>query len=141
MTNVISVRFRSGSKTYYFDPQGTLVRSGDNVIVETSQGLEFATCTEGNHDVDDAQVVIAGNRAAVALEFDDQYKGGVDDRLRGIVRERIDSVISGVTDISITADATLMDALETLGERLDTMSDMNALQSDLDAIIRRIEGA
>ena len=57
MTNVISVRFRSGSKTYYFDPQGTLVRTGDNVIVETSQGLEFATCTEGNHDVDDAQVV------------------------------------------------------------------------------------
>ena len=92
-------------------------------------------------EVDDAQVVIAGNRAAVALEFDDQYKGGVDDRLRGIVRERIDSVISGVTDISITADTTLMDALETLGERLDTMSDMNALQSDLDAIIRRIEGA
>ena len=92
-------------------------------------------------EVDDAQVVIAGNRAAVALEFDDQYKGGVDDRLRGIVRERIDSVISGVTDISITADSTLMDALETLGERLDTMSDMNALQSDLDAIIRRIEGA
>ncbi|MBE6972167.1 MAG: hypothetical protein E7446_08685 [Ruminococcaceae bacterium] len=57
MTNVISVRFRSGSKTYYFDPQGTLVRAGDNVIVETSQGLEFATCAEGNHDVDDAQVV------------------------------------------------------------------------------------
>ena len=45
MTTVISVRFRSGSKNYYFDPQNTLVRTGDNVIVETSQGLEFATCT------------------------------------------------------------------------------------------------
>ena len=38
MTNVISVRFRSGSKTYFFDPQGTLVRTGDNVIVETLDG-------------------------------------------------------------------------------------------------------
>ena len=57
MTTVISVRFRSGSKTYYFDPQGAEVRTGDNVIVETSQGLEFATCTEGNHDVEDTQVV------------------------------------------------------------------------------------
>ncbi|MBE6918328.1 MAG: hypothetical protein E7469_01410 [Ruminococcaceae bacterium] len=57
MTTVISVRFRSGSKTYYFDPQNTLVRTGDNVIVETSQGLEFATCTEGNHQVEDTQVV------------------------------------------------------------------------------------
>ena len=57
MTTVISVRFRSGSKTYYFDPQNTLVRTGDNVIVETSQGLEYATCTEGNHQVEDTQVV------------------------------------------------------------------------------------
>ena len=57
MTTVISVRFRSGSKTYYFDPQNMLVRTGDNVIVETSQGLEFATCTEGNHQVEDTQVV------------------------------------------------------------------------------------
>lgn len=89
-------------------------------------------------EVDDAQVVIAGNRAAVALEFDDQYRGGIDERLRGIVRERIAGVISGVTDVAITADAALMDELETLGERLQTMSDMNALQSDLDGIIRRI---
>ena len=92
-------------------------------------------------EVDDAQVVIAGNRAAVALEFDDQYKGGIDERLRGIVRERINGVISGVTDVAITADATLMDALETLGDRLDTMSDMTALENDLDAIIRKITGA
>ena len=119
-------------------PESTGVTSMDaarRVVEQIEDELERLS------EVDYAQVVIAGNRAAVALEFDDQYKGGVDDRLRGIVRERIDSVISGVTDISITADTTLMDALETLGERLDTMSDMNALQSDLDAIIRRIEGA
>ena len=57
MTTVISVRFRSGSKTYYFDPQNTLVRTGDHVIVETSQGPEYAICTEGNHQVDDSKVV------------------------------------------------------------------------------------
>lgn len=91
-------------------------------------------------EVDDAQVIIAGNKAAVALEFDDQYQGGIDDRLRDIVKERIASVISGVTDISITADQAIMDELEALGERLDTMSDMTALQSDLDAVIKKIEG-
>ena len=57
MTTVISVRFRSGSKTYYFDPQNTLVRTGDHVIVETSQGPEYAVCAHGNHEVDDRQVV------------------------------------------------------------------------------------
>ena len=57
MTTVISVRFRSGSKTYYFEPQNTLVRTGDHVIVETSQGPEYTVCTEGNHQVEDSQVV------------------------------------------------------------------------------------
>ena len=57
MTTVIPVRFRSGSKTYYFDPQNTLVRTGDHVIVETSQGPEYAVCAQGNHEVDDSQVV------------------------------------------------------------------------------------
>lgn len=91
-------------------------------------------------EVEDAQVIIAGNKAAVALEFDDQYQGGVDDRLREIVKERIDGVISGVTDISITTDRDIMDELEALGERLSTLSDMTALQSDLDALIKKIGG-
>ena len=57
MTEVISVRFRGGSKTYFFDPKDSQVRVGENVIVQTAQGLEFATCTQGNHEVDDEAVV------------------------------------------------------------------------------------
>ena len=57
LTEVISVRFRGGSKTYYFDPRGVQVRMGDNVIVQTAQGLEFATCTQGNHEVADEAIV------------------------------------------------------------------------------------
>ncbi len=57
MTEVISVRFRGGSKTYFFDPRGIQVRMGENVIVQTAQGLEFATCTQGNHEVADEAIV------------------------------------------------------------------------------------
>ena len=57
MTEVISVRFRGGCKNYYFDPRGVQVRMGDQVIVETAQGPEFATCTEGNHEVEDVAIV------------------------------------------------------------------------------------
>ena len=57
MTEVISVRFRGGCKNYYFDPRGEQVKMGDQVIVETAQGAEFATCTEGNHEVADEAVV------------------------------------------------------------------------------------
>ena len=57
MTEVISVRFRGGCKNYYFDPKGIQVKMGDQVIVETAQGAEFATCTEGNHEVADEAIV------------------------------------------------------------------------------------
>ena len=57
MTNVISVRFRGGCKTYYFDPRELTVQDGDDVIVETNQGLEFVHCTQGNHPVADSMVV------------------------------------------------------------------------------------
>ena len=33
------------------------MKMGDQVIVETAQGPEFATCTEGNHEVDDSTIV------------------------------------------------------------------------------------
>ena len=119
-------------------PESTGVTSMDKakrVIEQIEEELERLS------EVDDAEVIIAGNKAAVGLEFDDQYKSGLDDRLRKVVKERIDSVISGISTVAITADETVMDAIESLGDRLDTMSDMASLQSDLDAIIKKINGA
>ena len=57
MTEVISVRFRGGCKNYFFDPRGLQVKMGEQVVVETAQGAEFATCTEGNHEVEDTAIV------------------------------------------------------------------------------------
>ena len=118
-------------------PESTGVTSMDKakrIIDQIEDELERLS------EVDDAEVVIAGNKAAVAIEFDDQYKTGLDDRLRKIIKERIDSVVSGISTVAITADNTVKDAIESLGDRLDTMSDMAALQSDLDAIIKKING-
>ena len=57
MSIVASVRFCSGSKSYYFDPRDLQVEAGQDVIVETAQGVEFGQCTEGNHEVADDSVV------------------------------------------------------------------------------------
>ena len=92
-------------------------------------------------EVKDAEVILAGNNAAVALEFDEQYKGGVDDRLREIVQERINGVISGVTNVVVTADEALMDQIETLGERLEAASDIADIQNELNAIINKISAS
>ena len=57
MTEVVSVRFRSGCKNYYFSPGQLDISAGQDLIVETAQGPEYVTCTEGNHSVEDHQVV------------------------------------------------------------------------------------
>lgn len=116
-------------------PESTGVTSMDKArkaIEQIEEELERLS------EVDDAEVIIAGSKAAVALEFDDQYRAGVDERLRTIVKERINGVVSGISTLAVTADEAVMDAIESLGEQLDTLSDMNSLESDVDAIIRKV---
>lgn len=57
MTEIISVRFKEGGKSYYFNPNGLAVRPGDKVIIETSRGVEFGECVEGNRLIDEMELV------------------------------------------------------------------------------------
>ena len=66
---------------------------------------------------------------------------GIDDRFRKIVRERIDGVIGGIDTVALTTDKTVMDALEALQDRLDSVSDMSSLQAELDKILETMNAA
>ena len=39
MTEIVGVRFRKSGKIYHFDPAGIALKLGDNVVVETTNGL------------------------------------------------------------------------------------------------------
>ena len=54
---VVSIKFKGRGKTYFFDPNGLTVPEGVQVVVETSKGLELATCVQGNHEVTDERIV------------------------------------------------------------------------------------
>ena len=57
MQTVVGIRFRNGGKVYYFDPGELDINEGDHVIVETAQGLEYATAAYARREVGDDQVV------------------------------------------------------------------------------------
>ena len=57
MTEIISVRFKEGGKAYYFNPNGLTVAPGERVIIETSRGVEFGECVEGNRLIDEMELV------------------------------------------------------------------------------------
>ena len=93
MAEVISVRFRGGSKNYYFDPHGLQVESGCYVVIETAQGMEYARCVEGNHDVPD-QTVVQPLRPVVRIATENDHRSAAYNRKRekeafGICEQKI----------------------------------------------------
>ena len=56
MIEIISVRFKSGGKQYYFNPNGIQFQEGDGVIVETTRGQEYAQCVQGNTMIDEIEL-------------------------------------------------------------------------------------
>ncbi len=81
MAEVISIRFRGGSKNYYFDPRGLQVAAEEYVVVETAQGMEYVRCVEGNHEVPD-QSVIQPLRSVVRLATENDHKAAAYNRKR-----------------------------------------------------------
>ena len=57
MIEIISVRFKSGGKQYYFTPNGVQVTAGQGVIIETARGVERGECVMGNTMVDETEII------------------------------------------------------------------------------------
>jgi cell fate regulator YaaT (PSP1 superfamily) len=57
MAEVIGVRFKNVGKVYYFDPDGTALKKGDMVIVETARGVECGEVAMENREVGGEDIV------------------------------------------------------------------------------------
>ena len=57
MVDVVSIKFKTCGKVYYFDPNGTSPKEGERVVVETANGRELAICSQGVHAVADDRVI------------------------------------------------------------------------------------
>ena len=57
MVNVVSVKFKDGGRSYYFDPGSISLNVGDTVIVESAGGLSFGTVVSGIHEVPEESIV------------------------------------------------------------------------------------
>ncbi len=55
---IVGIRFRPVGKTYSFDPGEMDFKMGENVIVETSQGLEFGTVSTPPHMAQAKDVIL-----------------------------------------------------------------------------------
>ena len=54
---VVGIKFRNGSKIYYFAPNGVAFEKGEHAIVETVRGVEYGEVAIGNKMVGESEVV------------------------------------------------------------------------------------
>ncbi|MCL2629960.1 MAG: stage 0 sporulation protein [Firmicutes bacterium] len=57
MAIVVGIKFRTGSKVYYFDPIGIDFTDSDHAVVETSRGIEYGKVAFANKEVSDKEIV------------------------------------------------------------------------------------
>lgn len=73
MTEIVGIRFKSGGKVYFFNPEGKQIEEGTSVIVETARGLEFGQCVQSNTMVEDNEVT-APLRSVVRFSTEEDKK-------------------------------------------------------------------
>lgn len=93
METIVGIKFRSTNKIYYFDPKKIKFEEGDGVIVETARGLEFATVSIPNKEVDESEIVQPLKPVVRKATEEDlkQVQKNLDDKVEAlkIIREKV----------------------------------------------------
>ncbi len=125
MPEIIGIKFKNSNKVYYFAPNGLTCSEGDEVIVESSRGPEFATVVAANKDVAESEIVqplkpvqrlaTDEDRARVAKNAEDKVEA-----LR-IIREKVSEMKLSMklVDAEYTFDRTKLIFYFTADGRVD----------------------
>ena len=70
-------------------------------------------------EVDEVDAVVAGNIALVGISYDDQYQGGLTERLKQMVTERAELVDRAITSVHATDEQDAVMKIAQLYEKLD----------------------
>ncbi len=71
MKKIITVKFKADGRGYYFDPGTVKAAVGEQVIVETANGLSVGTVAEPIHEVEDDKIVSPLKRVVRAADEKD----------------------------------------------------------------------
>ncbi len=96
------------------------MEAGVNTIEDAARVSEMVEDeAEKLSEIDDAEAVVAGNIALVGVKYDAQYQGGLTERLIEMVDARVQAINKTITTVHVTDDATLMDKIKMLEEKVE----------------------
>ncbi len=142
MTKVVSIKFRTAGKNYYFDPLDFSLVPGDEVIVETARGVEFGVVASEIMFVEDKDVVQPLKPIIRAANDEDRKKNQENiakrERALAICQDKVDArgLEMKLVDVEYTFDNSKVIFYFTADGRVD----FRELVKDLAAAFRmRIE--
>ena len=101
---------------------------------------KISDAVERISEVNDAEVVVSEKRVMVAVEFEDQYNAGLDERMKQTIIETVQKVDDSLTDIEVTDDDTLYGQVKGLAERVGKATGLDELADDFGDLWDRIIG-
>ncbi len=101
---------------------------------------KIADAVERISEIDDAEVIVDGNRALVAVEFEDQYSAGLDERMKQQITQAVQKVDENLTQVEITDDGTLYGQVKSLAERVGKATGLDELADDIGDLWNRVTG-
>ena len=101
---------------------------------------KISDAVERISEVNDAEVVVSEKRVLVAVEFEDQYNAGLDERMKQTIIETVQKVDDSLTDIEVTDDDTLYGQVKGLAERVGKATGLDELADDFGDLWDRIIG-
>lgn len=101
---------------------------------------QIAEAVERISEVDDAEVIVHGNQVLVAVEFDEQYSAGLDDRMKETIVKAVQQVDPNLESIEITDDGTLYGQIKSLGSRMAQATGLDELADDFGDLWNRVTG-
>ena len=115
--------------------QGMTPAQADRLAERVEEAVERIS------EIDDAEAVIdSDSRVVIAVEFNEQYKAGLDDRMKEMITEAAQKVDENLTDVQITDDSTIYGQVKSLGERLAKATGLDELADDFGDLWNRITG-
>ena len=119
------------------------VTGGNTTMTPAEAGRmaeKIAEAVERISEIGDAEVIVEGNRALVAVEFDDQYSAGLDDRMKQLIIDTVKKTDNQITEVSITDDDTLYGQVKSLAERIGKATGLDELTNDIGDLWDRVTG-
>lgn len=100
---VIAVRFKSGGKSYFFDPGEIELVKDDYCIVETVKGIEYAQVVSDIRDVDDARITVPLRKVLrKATDADIKQVADNDDKEKNAYRIAQEKILEHGLDMKLT---------------------------------------